>query len=349
MSETQLAAVAQPSATPTAGSGNGVMILEREQSDRLYSLAEKSADPMAFINEAGKSLAQSGMLGVNSPARGATMMMICISERRTPLSVHREFHIMDTGKIAQRADWILAKFNDIGGEHEIVQRDGDAAEVILKYKGKSRSFRFTDEEAQQEPFYWDKGKEPKVNYATPRARMQMLWARVVSDAVRSVAPGVCAGFYTPEEESDLETGGVVPETGQVVRRGRPPGSANKPKAETQPASTGPQPKAGTAEEGAGQVIDASYTTGNANVGMTETTPLTKEQASEVNARTLVLVEIEELYGRMGKTMADVNASIAAKAAMPESKNPNVKTIDDMTDEQLGLLLNKLREAAAKNG
>ena len=47
------------------------------------------------------------------------------------------------------------------------------------------------------------GKTYKDNWATPRSRMQMLWARVVSDGVRTMAPEICSGIYTPEETADI--------------------------------------------------------------------------------------------------------------------------------------------------
>ena len=50
-----------------------------------------------------------------------------------------------------------------------------------------------------------RGQTPplKAKYSTPRARMQMLWARCVSDGVRVVAPECVQGIYTPEETADF--------------------------------------------------------------------------------------------------------------------------------------------------
>jgi hypothetical protein len=50
----------------------------------------------------------------------------------------------------------------------------------------------------------------KDNYATPRARMQMLWARTVSDGVRSICPGATRRRYTPTEIADFTDGGKRP-------------------------------------------------------------------------------------------------------------------------------------------
>lgn len=46
-------------------------------------------------------------------------------------------------------------------------------------------------------------RSPSRRSTRRRARMQMLWARCVSDGVRTVAPQCCCGIYTPEETDDF--------------------------------------------------------------------------------------------------------------------------------------------------
>jgi lambda repressor-like predicted transcriptional regulator len=117
---------------------------------------------------------------------------------------------------------MLAKLHERGGSHRIISRTPELAKVEITLKGQVYEFSLSWDEAQKEPFpYAGKesdvvamllaGKTPKLKpkYATPRSRAQMMWARVVSDGVRSVDPGVCAGTYTPEEVSDFELEGVA--------------------------------------------------------------------------------------------------------------------------------------------
>jgi len=52
--------------------------------------------------------------------------------------------------------------------------------------------------------YKSKNDELKFNWSTPRKRKQMLWARLVSDVVRAIAPQVVKGIYTPEEVADFD-------------------------------------------------------------------------------------------------------------------------------------------------
>jgi hypothetical protein len=316
-----------------------------ESNDVMGSLILGATDKLKFIEDTGRWIAKSGMLGVTTDQRGATMVMIAASEKRTLLSVYREFHFMNDGKITQRADWMLAKFNELGGDHEQVQRDADAAEVKLTWKGRTSTFRFTWREAQDEPFVYAKdGKTFKDNWATPRARMQMLWARTVSDAVRAVCPIVCAGLYTPEDFGELETGGTDngrihvtqpaadDESTGTAKRGRPAGSKNKPKDESK------QP----------DVIDAEVEPRNKEASDEIQREGEQERAqSEANARTLLLMEIEDAASKIGMTMAAINESVKKKAEAPESASPNVKSVDDMDDDRLHSLLGNLQKALAK--
>ena len=41
-----------------------------------------------------------------------------------------------------------------------------------------------------------------TRYPTPWQRKKMLWARVISDGVHTMAPEVATGIYTPEELDD---------------------------------------------------------------------------------------------------------------------------------------------------
>ena len=68
-----------------------------------------------------------------------------------------------------------------------------------------------------------RGQKPplKAKYSTPRARMQMLWARCVSDGVRVVAPECVQGIYTPEETSDFVEVPCTPTRGAATSNAAP--------------------------------------------------------------------------------------------------------------------------------
>jgi len=173
-------------------------------------------DPLKFIQEFGMSLARSQMFGCSNPEQGQVMAMACMCEGISPIEISRKYHIIK-GKLEMRADAMLAAFRGIGGKHRVIQRDSEAAEIELTIDGQTNRFRFTMEEAKRERFVYEKdGKTLKDNWATPRMQMQMLWARVASDGVRTVAPEVNAGMYTPEEVRDFPDDRVGGNGGSVA-------------------------------------------------------------------------------------------------------------------------------------
>jgi len=169
---------------------------------------------MDDLTAAGKLLAQSGMFGISKEADGFVIAATCHQQGMSLLEFRETYHIIH-GTPSMRTDTMLARLVDHGGEYEILSRTPDRAAIRATCGKASGEFELTWEQAQLEPFVYA-GKEGDVvaalasgqrpplkdKYATPRSRMQMIWARVVSDAVRAVCPQACKGTYTPEEVSD---------------------------------------------------------------------------------------------------------------------------------------------------
>lgn len=161
------------------------------------------ADPLAFVEEFGTAVAQSRMFGCANEAQGKVLAMACLAEHENPITIARRYHIIENN-LSMKADAMLAELRVRGGKHKVITRTADEACVEITYDGQVYQERFTWEDAQREPYVWAKdGKTLKKNWATPRARRQMLWARVISEAVRTVAPEIVAGTYTPEEAVDF--------------------------------------------------------------------------------------------------------------------------------------------------
>lgn len=184
------------------------------------ALAEKVNDPLAFITTFGTALARSGMFGCQCDEQGQIIAATCLMEGITPLDFRRTYHIVQ-GTPSMRSDAMLAEFRRLGGKHKVIARTPDHAEVELIDDGQSHRFSLTWEQAIKEDFTHarpkgdDADKIPvekwpvKDNYKYPRKRMQMLWARVVSDGVRTLRPEIVAGHYTPEEVEDFGVAGEV--------------------------------------------------------------------------------------------------------------------------------------------
>lgn len=161
-------------------------------------------NPLEFARELGTELAKSRMFGCENESQGRVLAMACLAEGTSPIHIARTHHIIQ-GNLSMRADAMLAEFNALGGKHKIVERTSDRAEVELSIGDETYTESLAWNEAQLEPYPFEKdGTTPKKNWRTPRARRQMLWARVISEAVRTLRPGIVAGVYTPEEIDGFE-------------------------------------------------------------------------------------------------------------------------------------------------
>lgn len=174
---------------------------------RDLSVYSDVKDPLAFVNEMGNSIAKSQFFNCANADQGKVLAMECLAKRLPPLSLAERYHIIQ-GKLSMKSEAMLAGFRQHGGKHKVVSRTPDLASIELTFEGQSLLFSLSWEEAKQESFPWGKTEkgQPKLkdNWATPRGRMQMLWARVVSDGVRCLCPEVNSGTYTPEEVSDFD-------------------------------------------------------------------------------------------------------------------------------------------------
>jgi hypothetical protein len=216
-----------------ARGGHPELVARPAPSRELVAMAgtvyDRISDPMAFVGQFGVALYESKMFGCANAHQGRVLAMACMCEGMNPLEVKRRYHIIG-GQLAMRADAMLAEFRmKHHGTHEILERTPEVARIRLVQGSRECVASFTWEDAKKEPFVWAKSNEPKTNWATPRARMQMLWARVVSDAVRAFAPEVVSGVYTPEE---LGGGGDIEDAEfTVVKDGATPHAATTPAAE----------------------------------------------------------------------------------------------------------------------
>lgn len=170
----------------------------------IYS---KIADPMAAIQELGKLFHTSQIMGVNTPGDGAVLALTCMCEGITPLEFAKTYHIIN-GKPSMRADMMHAKFRAAGGKVEWVNLgdDNKAAEAKFTFDGQTISVRFTIDDARK---LLGKGKDGKDRIDTADGNWSkdppaMLRARLITKAIRILAPELIAGVYTPDELADYQ-------------------------------------------------------------------------------------------------------------------------------------------------
>ncbi len=206
----------------------------------------KSVDEMVKM---GRLFETSGMFGCKAEGQGLVLVMSCLMSGMNPLEFQSKYHLID-GRPSMRAETMLAIFNERGGKHKILTRTAEKAEVELNKDGSKYVFSFTWEEAKKEDFVYQKdGKTFKHNWNTPRKRMQLLWARVVSDGIRAVDPGVTQGVYTPEETMDFQSEPTADYTPPKPFKQEPP--KNQPAAKANPKE---QPA--TADDSENKVLQA---------------------------------------------------------------------------------------------
>lgn len=169
---------------------------------------QKIDDLSTFVRGFGQAMYESRLFGCNNAQQGMVLAMAMACEGMSPIEIKRKYHLVE-GELQMRSDAMLAEFRLRGGKHKILKRDSESASVELIMGDSTYVSTFTHEDAKKEPFYYNKEGQAKKNYATPRIRMQMLWARAISDGVRAMCPEVNCGVYVPEE-MDTDQVVVVP-------------------------------------------------------------------------------------------------------------------------------------------
>ena len=178
---------------------------------------------LRFAEKLGESLHKSGIYNTKTQFQGTAIAMHCITAGQQLLHVAQQFHVMGDGKLNLRAEAMIGRILEDGGSHEVICRTPDKVEMAITYRNQTVSASITWEQAKQEVFvYAGKTKEIlaklaaskadelplKEAYATPHRRMQQLWARLVSDLSRVVAPHLVCGLYTPTEVADFTGSGL---------------------------------------------------------------------------------------------------------------------------------------------
>ena len=158
--------------------------------------------PVADVERMAANIAKSGLFGMKTIEQAAALMLIAQAEGRHPASAAQDYHIIQ-GRPALKADAMLARFLSAGGKVEWHTYDAAKVDATFSHpQGGSIRLAWTLEDAKRIGLA---GKDNWKNY--PRA---MLRARVISEAIRTVFPGVAVGMYVPEEVQDFEPRDVTP-------------------------------------------------------------------------------------------------------------------------------------------
>lgn len=209
--------------------------------------------PVEAIQKMAQAVAASKLFGITNPDQAMSLMLIAQAEGLHPAIAARDYHIIQ-GRPALKADAMLARFQAAGGKVEWKKYTDEAVCAVISHpQGGSVEIEWNMAMAARAGL----GKNPTWKQY-PR---QMLRARVISEGIRTVFPGVAVGVYTPEEVQDFEPPAQAMKTveAEIIEPA-------KPKVETKTAA----PKPGTdAKTTAGEwankalVVLAQFQTANA--------------------------------------------------------------------------------------
>lgn len=152
--------------------------------------------PVDQIQTMAMSIAKSGLFGVKTPDQAMALMLIAQAEGMHPAIAARDFHIIN-GRPALKADAMLARFQTAGGKVKWGKYTDEAVSATISHpQGGEVEVEWTYKMAERAGLT----KNPTWKQY-PR---QMLRARVISEGIRTVFPGVAVGVYTPEEVEEVE-------------------------------------------------------------------------------------------------------------------------------------------------
>jgi hypothetical protein len=150
-----------------------------------------------------QAVARSGLFGVKTPDQALALMLVAHAEGMHPAIAARDYHIIE-GRPAMKADAMLARFQSAGGKVRWTVMTEDKVSAVFSHPaGGEVEITWTLEMAQKARLSTKTQRDggPNMWQKFPR---QMLRARVVSEGIRTVFPGVLAGTYTPEEITDMD-------------------------------------------------------------------------------------------------------------------------------------------------
>lgn len=153
--------------------------------------------PLQDVERMAIAFAKSGLFGIKTPEQGVALMLIAQAEGLHPAVAARDYNVIQ-GRPALKADAMLARFQQAGGK--VVWNaytDTAVSGTFSHSQGGSATVEWTIAQAKGAGLT---SKDVWRQY--PRA---MLRARVISEGIRTVYPGVSVGVYTPEEIEDFDS------------------------------------------------------------------------------------------------------------------------------------------------
>ena len=142
-----------------------------------------------------KAIADSKLFGIQTPAQALALGLLCQAEGRHPAEAARDYHIIN-GKPSLKSDAMLARFQQAKGRVEWHEYTHEAVSGTFTHpQGASLKVTWTTKDAERAGL--------TGNPTWKKFPRQMLRARCISEAVRSIFPAVLSGCYASEEVTEF--------------------------------------------------------------------------------------------------------------------------------------------------
>jgi hypothetical protein len=145
-------------------------------------------------------LAASGLCAAKTPEQAFTMLMLCQADGLHPMTAMRRYHLMDIrGRVVptMRSDAAQGEMQARGWLITPLVRTGEEARAEFSHPAKCPNGFVVSATLAE---YKAAGLTTKDTWKSYPA--DMLWARLVMRACRTLDPGIIAGVYSPEEIED---------------------------------------------------------------------------------------------------------------------------------------------------
>lgn len=163
-------------------------------------LNQKRVFTVNEIDIMANRVAKSGLFGFNQDQTFA-LMLLCEADGLHPAQAMRMYHLIQN-RPSMRAEAMLAKFIQVGGHVRWITESNDIekCEAMFSHpshcpEGKLVTFTMADAE---------RAGLPAKNENWRKFPANQLRARVTSNGIRMICPGIVVGIYTPEEVQDLD-------------------------------------------------------------------------------------------------------------------------------------------------
>ena len=165
---------------------------ERQTDNALATIPKAGGDgAIARVLEPAATLgawmAKSKMFGCNTIEQGQVLAVTCLTEGITPIEFNKTYYIMDDGTLQDRADAMLGKFVQLGGDYDVIEATSEKTTIKFTWRGKETEFSYSVEEARQAGLVKDKSAWKS------HPRNKCFWA-CVRNYLRLYVPEHFAGY-----------------------------------------------------------------------------------------------------------------------------------------------------------